>query len=481
MFAPFLALLVGAATVSAGSVPAARLLAVPAAVPAEAPAPAPAAEAAPQADVRKLDADACAAIAVGGSGLVREADAKVDEWKGRLAEVESVFYPKLFGLGFVAPMFRVTGAPSDLDVKRDYGSWGPYVHLQATLAQPLYTFGRAAAGEDAARERIEVERARARQVRNTIALETRKLYYLHLYARSMRPALENARKTLDQALGQAQTAYDEGKISKVDISRLEYASAELDKFRVQARIGEDLALAALKHTMGLPQEAQLVLADERLPDAPAAPPPDLARLYQVAAEERPEWAQIKHGKKAALSLEQAERLANAPVVFAAGQLNADYTPMRPNVKNPYYYDPYNGVSAGVALGLKFDLDPAKAAAKGDQAKAMGEQVDALQAFASTGIPLEVRKARDDLQQATEILASSSAGAVAARKWMIFAGAAYNAGTGEAKDLLEGLAAWLQAKRSEYESLRDVHTARAYLLYATGRAQPDAPVAVPANG
>ena len=37
--------------------------------------------------------------------------------------------------------------------------------------------------------------------------------------------------------------------------------------------------------------------------------------------------------------------------------------------------------------------------------------------------------------------------------MIFAGAAFATGTGEAKDVLEGLAAYLQAKRSHYETLQ----------------------------
>ena len=126
--------------------------------------PAAAQEAEPPAEesatVRRLDADQCAALAVQASGLVREADAKVREWKGRLAEVESVFYPKLWGVGYVAPMFRVRGSPIAPDVERDYGEWGPYLHLEATLAQPLYTFGRAAAGEEAAQERIAVERAK---------------------------------------------------------------------------------------------------------------------------------------------------------------------------------------------------------------------------------------------------------------------------------------------------------------------------------
>lgn len=427
----------------------------------------------PAVPARPLDADDCARIAVASSGLVHEAEAKVDEWKGRLAEVESTFYPKLWGMGFVAPMFRVRGSPIAPDVERDYGEWGPWMHLEATLAQPLYTFGRAAAGEAAARERIAVERARARQVRNAVALEARRMYYLHLFARSLIPVLENARETLDDALATARREYESGsgKVTRVDLARLEYGSAELDRYRIQARIGADLSLAALKHTMGLPQEAAIELADERLPPPPEAPLPSLAEMLQLAAAERPEWAQIAHGREAALSLEDAERLANAPVVFAAGQLHAAWTPMRPDAANPYAWDPYNRVNAGVAVGLRFDLDPAKASAKAEQARAMARQVDALAAFAATGIPLEVRRAHDDARQAEAIHEVARQGARSARSWLMFAGAAWGAGTGEADELLEGLAAYLQARRTEYESLRDVHTARATLLYATGRAAP----------
>jgi outer membrane protein TolC len=402
---------------------------------------------------------------------VTEAEGKVAEWKGRLDEVASVFYPKLVGLGYVAPMFRVRNK-ADLqvapDVERDYGQWGPYLHFEAVAAQPVYTFGRASAGKRAASERMAVERARLEQTRNQLALEVRKYYYLHLFAHAMRPALESAREILDKAQKTAQEQYDanSGKVTNVDLQKLSYASAELDKFRLQAEIGEDLALAAMKHTMGMPQNAPIVVADEALPDPPEALP-SLATLLKKASEQRPEWAQLKHGKEAALSLEQAEKLANAPVVFVGGQLYADWTPMRPDVKNPYAYDPYNQVFGGIAFGLLFDIDPMKAAAKAEQARALQMQVAGLEKFAATGIPMEVRKAHDDAVLAKRMSGIAEKGAVSARKWMIFAGAGFATGTGEAKDLLEGLAAYLGAKKSHYESLQNMQVALATLLYVTG--------------
>ncbi len=423
------------------------------------------------AEPRKVTPDEAVAIALRDSGQVLEAQGKVQEWVGRLAEVQSVFYPKLVGMGYLAPMFRVRDKPdlrSAPDVERDFTEWGPYLHLQAVLAQPLYTFGRVAAGKQAAQARVEVERARVEQTRNVLAFEVRKFYWLHLFAHSMRPALENAREILDKAQNKAREEYEDntGKVTNVDIQRLAFASSELDKVRIQAEIGEDLALAAMKHSMGLPQDAPVVAADEMLPDPPENLPP-LPALLKKASEGRPEWTQIKRGKEGALSLEQAEKLANAPVVFLGGQFYADWTPMRPDVRNPYNWDPYNQMFGGVALGLMFDFDPVKAAAKAQQARALQTQVEGLERFARTGIPMEVRKAHDEAVQAKRIAAVAEEGSTAARKWMIFAGAAFATGTGEAKDLLEGLAAYLQAKRGHYEALQNMQVALAQLLYVTG--------------
>ena len=424
-----------------------------------------------EATPRKITADEAVEIALRTSGQITEAEGKVEEWQGRLREVESVFYPKLMGLGFIAPMFKVRDAVdlrSGADVDRDWNSWGPYLHFEAVLAQPIFTFGRASAGKRAAASRAEVERARLTAARNLLALEVRKLYWLHLFAKSMRPALDSASQLLEKARKKADEEYadNSGKVTNVDIQRLAFGHAELEKFRIQAEIGEDLALAAMKHTMGLPQNAPLVTADEMLPDPPDTLP-TLAQLLKRASENRPEWTQIQQGKQAALSLEQSEKLANAPVMFLGGQFNADWTPQRPDIKNPYYYDPYNQVFGGIALGLLFDIDPWKASAKAAQARGLQKQVEGLEKFAGTGIPMEVRKAHDDAVQAKRIAAVAADGAVATRKWLIFAGAAFATGTGEAKDVLEGLAAYLQAKRSHYESLQQLQTALAQILYVTG--------------
>ncbi len=416
-----------------------------------------------------LNADGCAAIAIKSSGLITEAQGKVDEWAGRLAEVQSVFFPKLFGLGYVAPLYRVSGGPLDADVKRDLLDWGPYFHLQAILAQPLYTFGRASAGEKAAKGRWEVEKARFEQTKNTLALEVRKFYYLHLFARSMQPSLDNAKKIISEAEKKAKEMYatGSGKVTNVDLMRLRYGATELERYLIQAQMGESLSLAALKHTMGLAATEEIVLADETLPPPPSEEPAPLEELVRHAFEKRPEVAQLRSGEKAATAYEDAERLAVAPTVFAAAQIDLNWTYMWPDQPNPFFWDRFNDITPGLAVGLQFDIDPWKAKARGDAAHGLVTQVAGLKKFAETGIPMEVRKARDDWVQAQRTVKLADEGAVATRKWMIFAGAAYVTGTGEAKDVLEGVAAYLMAKKNYYETLQALHVARATILYATG--------------
>jgi outer membrane protein TolC len=430
--------------------------------------PRPSADAGPPAQDGLTLAD-CLARALSGSGQLAEARGKVGEWEAKVSEAHAVYYPKLSGLAFGAPTFGVRGNQLTANADRDFGNWGPYLRFEGLLAQPLSTFGRAEAAERAAHERLEVERGSFELVRQRVALDVRRYWLLHLYARSLQPTLDSVKKTLDGARQKAQELYDSnsGKVTNVDLMKLEYAATELEKYRVQAETGAALALAALQHTMGLPADPPLALADAALPPVDEEEPPPLEALVKLALERRPEAAQLRHGKQAAESLARMESKADLPVMALVGQLAASWSPNRDDAKNPYAYDPYNELSGGVALAFQFDVDLARSHARSEGAKSLGAQVDGLARYAATGIPVEVRKARDEALQARRLATLSQQGSSAARKWMVFAGSAYAAGTGETKDLLEGLAAYAQARKGYFDAVLAYHVARAQLDVATG--------------
>jgi outer membrane protein TolC len=404
-----------------------------------------------------------------------EAKGKVREWEGRLKEVESTYFPKLVGLTYLAPLYGLSNVQSVSPeaipsiYQYDQTRWGPYFHLQAILAEPITTFGRYDAGKEAAKERTEVEQARLEQTRNFLALEVRKYYLLHLYARSFQPAIDLAGRLVKEAEEKARESFAEGNgsVTQVDLNKLRFGVLELEKARVQADIGEKLALAALKHTMGMKQDANIVTADSSLPAIPNDSLETLAQYIQRAAEHRPEVAQLFHGEKAAKAFELSEKMSSNPTAFIAAQADVNWTNMWPNQDNPFAFNRFNVITPGVAVGLQFDVDVMKTWAKAYGAHGLVEQVEGLKKFAATGIPLEVRKAYDDAVQAEQLTKLSDEQATAGKKWLVFAGAGYAAGTGEAKDVLEGLVAYMTAKKAYFDNLQAVHVARATLFYATG--------------
>jgi outer membrane protein TolC len=447
---------------------AAALGAAPAAGQEAAPEPTPTLEATPAGvAVKRLTLDDCIAAAVANSGQVAEAAGKVAEWEARIGEAKAVYWPKISGFAFAAPTFGVSGQAEE--AQADWSSWGPYFRFEGMLAQPVSTFGRAEAGERAARERTEVEKGSLELVRQRVALDVRKYWLLHLYARSLMPMLDSIGKSIDTARTKAKDLYESnsGKVTNVDLQKLEYGWLELQKYKVQAEVGAGLALAALKHTMGLPGEAPLHLADEVLPSVDDAPLPALEALVQLARERRPETAQLEHGRRAAENLARMEEKALYPVVAVVGKLNASYSPNREDPKDYYAYDPYNELSGGLALAFQFDVDFAKTRARTKGAQSLSAQVDGLARFAATGIPVEVRKAHDEAEQARKLVELSAQGSSATRKWMAFAAAAFAAGTGESRDLLEGVAAYAQARKGYFDALLAYHNARAQLEIATG--------------
>jgi outer membrane protein TolC len=219
--------------------------------------------------------------------------------------------------------------------------------------------------------------------------------------------------------------------------------------------------------MGLPDDANVRFVAEFLPDLPAGPEVELAQAILAASTQRPEWAEIENGKAAALALAQADTLANAPVVYAGGMFSVDWAPTRDHTSNPYLSDPYNGISGGVAVGLQFDVDPALHQAKQQGARAMADEVEAMARFAQTGIPMQVKRAHQDVLQYRELVGITDRGVGATKRWMTFAAAAYTTGTGEARDVLEGLASYVQARHANLEVVQNYFVARAELDYAVG--------------
>ncbi|MBN1962130.1 MAG: TolC family protein [Deltaproteobacteria bacterium] len=418
----------------------------------------------------EYNVDDCIRVAIEANAQILQAETKVQQWLARLNEVESTYWPKLNAITYIAPMYTVRGNVDNYETRwRKLQDWGPYTHLKATLSLPLYSFGRVEAGAKAAASRAAVEQARVREARNAVILEVKRFYYNRLFALSMLPSLQSAADTVKEALEYANKVYAEGsgEVTQVDLAKLQYAQSQVEKYLLISENNISNATAALKHTMGIADHTEIIFTDKTLPAIPDDFKITLAQAVLIASKQRPEWAEIQQGKTAALALAQAEKLANAPTLFTAGEFSYDWAPTRDDSTNPYLSDRYNDIFAGVAVGFKFDLDPALSKAKEQNAQALVSETEALDRFAKTGIPLQVKKAHNDTMHYGALDIVAKQGVKATKRWLTFSASAYTTGLGEARNVIEGLASYLQARRDYLENVQNYFIARAELDYAMG--------------
>jgi len=416
-----------------------------------------------------LDLAGCVRLALAHSAKVQAAHAEVAVARAQADQIDAALSTKVRLTSFAAPLYGADGGFGlGGTYRRELDRWGPYLHADAQIVKPIATFGRASAGSAAASARTLVEVEKARERSDAVRAEVARLYALRLYALSMATNLDSALQTLRKAVAKADEMYasGSGEIALPELSKLRYGALEVERFLRQARDGAELAERALKQAAGMAADATASFADDRLTlgDAPLA---DLAALVAAAQRDRPEFGQLRHGKAAVEAWEEAERTANRPVLFVAAQGAADWSPVRPRSYSAISMNAFNDYYVGVAVGVRVDADASLAAARAGEARAKAEWVAAQARLAETGIPLQVFKARQELASHCDLAAVADEQVKVTRKWAAFAAAAYAAGTGEAKDLLEGVGAHLLAKKAYYDHLLAARIARAELDQAIG--------------
>jgi len=101
------------------------------------------------------------------------------------------------------------------------------------------------------------------------------------------------------------------------------------------------------------------------------------------------------------------------------------------------------------------------------AQAEHMQVQEKKNFAERFIPLQVRKARADIEEARKAIEATREGYLNARKWLVAAVANFDLGIGEAKDVADALATFARLRADNFRAIYNYNLALANLDHATG--------------
>lgn len=418
-----------------------------------------------------LKLEDCIRLALKDAPELGEAEADISLATSKLNEAKSYRFPQLELTTLVGPApiaYRNMISPHVMNNEPfSFNALTWFTSADATIIQPLYTFGKISENMKAATHGIEVDRSRKQQRANEIVLKVNEYYFGLLMAREMRELVLEIEEILIKAREKARKLLEQGSdsVDEVDLYKLDAFSGIATKYLEEAKKGEALALAALRARMGMSSDAELVTGTERLVIIDTEIP-TLDSYVEKARARRPELLQIAEGLKARSALVEAAKANYYPDIFLGGLFSWAYADERQRVQNPYINDPFQHLNAGIALGARWKLDFGITGAKVAAERAQYNRLISTKEYADTNIPLQVKKHYLDLVEARNSSIATRTAYLNAKKWTVTAVANFDFGMGPAKDIFEALQAYSSMRSDFFRSIYNYHIAAANLDYAT---------------
>lgn len=419
-----------------------------------------------------LDLDECIRTALQAAPEIGEAQADLAYTASKLEEAKSYRYPQvdvmtLFG---PAPSARKQDVSPVINTDKPFSThdltWFSSTDLLVT--QPLWTFGKISESMKAASHGIEVDKARKQQKGNEVVVEVKKYYYGILLARELQNVLNELQNYMKQGKQKVQEMIDNESASgdPMDIYKLDAYSGAINKYMEEAMKGEKLALAALKARLGLADNVDVTVSTEHL-EMPDIKQPVLADVIERARLQRPEFKQLAEGMAARTALVEAAKANYYPDIFLAGMLSWAYADDRDRIKNPYITDSLNHAYGGAVLGIKWKLDFGITDAKVSGEQAQLNRLTSTKLYADNYIPLQIKKAWLDMQEAYKNVGITLKAYQSAKKWGAAALANFDFGIGNARDVFDAVEVYGKMKAAHYQAIYDYIMAKANLDYAIG--------------
>jgi len=370
-------------------------------------------------------------------------------------------------------MYTINKTDDIYQTQSDYNTWGPYYHLNLEFQQPVYAFTRVLSGIKAAREGKKVADADVEITRWAVAKEIRIYYYGIVFAKTMMKTVELADSILTNALKEAKKSIEKGKseVSEVDLDKLNYFYSQIpinrsfiEKSIEQAQMALFLSTGEKLEDSDLPDFLSIEILDLK----------DFEYYKDIMFVNRPLYKKLNFGINATKHLMDLEYKSMIPILFLGGYIKYNVAPTVYMHQSAFLDNDFNtagsngrGIDGGFAAGLFWQFDPLKSVARGLQKKADLDKLLELKNYAIEGFPVQLFKTLSDLND-LKVKINNLKGAIQnAQSWMFFAANAYAIGGGEAKDIMEGLAAYVKSKTDYYMAIYDYNKLLGELCEITG--------------
>jgi len=297
-----------------------------------------------------------------------------------------------------------------------------------------------------------------------LAVEAARAYYGLKLARELVAMLDDGVYEIEDARTRLNERLAEGdsEVTIQDRQRLEVLLAEARIQLTEARSAEGAALAGVQ-----------AIADEEIDidtdplEAVALELGEAEGYVERAETGRAEVRAAKAGARAASELVDLEDSNYWPDLALVGSLGMTRAQGVDDPPNDIYSEPYNTTTAGVALVLRWNIEPWTTHARVAKARSAERKAEDLVELAGIGATLEARTAWTEASQARDKVKAAEEGETAARAWLASVLQADAIGTSSAKDLADAYIAWFQMRARLQTATFQWNVATVRLARATG--------------
>jgi outer membrane protein TolC len=428
---------------------------------------------------------------------LRAGDAATHAMQAQVLEAKRNWYPQGDLTSFVAPVPRVEceGAMQVLMPNTDQNAReqncittnaspshgalnyltnfaGAYSRTDLKLVQPIWDFGKIAAGVSAAEAGVTVTNGRQDGARADVELNVRKAYWGLKLARELRSMLEEGQGYLDSAQKkiEKQLADGSGNATVSDRLRLRTVRTEIEVRLLEAKRLEEVARSGLRALLNLDSAEDLDVDDDDF-EALAVPAHPLAYYEEQARLSRPEVRTLDYAVKAKRALANLEHRKLYPDLVLIGQLSFAYAPTIDSPQNAFANNPFNGYGGGIAAAVRMPLDFGPKLARGDRTRAEAEEIEARRQEALGGVGFEVSKAFLELSEAETRLDEVRKGEKAGKAWVAAVSQNFALGLADSRDFSDALLQSFKMRTFALQAVYDLNVSTATLSRATGTAVP----------
>lgn len=379
----------------------------------------------------------------------------------------------------VVPGARLTPGANPNDITAiDSGSnrgltdLGPFFRVEVNALQPLWTWGRLDAANDAAAAGIVARKNLVTDTANGIQNRVLELVMgirLTTKLLAIGADVQSALREADARVQKSLKAND-GEISPEDRYRIEIFRSQLTQRIADGERTLRVARVGLAATLGMRPD-QLQLRDDPLPDTSQVRPPDLALALEDAIRQRPDLKALDAGILAKEADVRAARAELLPQLGIVAQFAYGLAPGRDIISNPYVGDYFNALTIGGALVIRQNLSFWTVATAANKKDSELNTLRKQRAGAVRAIQVEVENAIAELTAAITKKDAAVKAVAAGRSWFRSATLNFGVGVGDSRDLIDAYRGYSEAQFGDAQATFDLLAAQSRLNKVTGRMPP----------